>query len=147
MEIKEAIQHTYLVRGLSSDDVETIASLAEKRSFRGGDTIVRQFGADSDLMIVLDGSARINTFSGDMIAEVGPGSLIGEVSLIDDQPRSATVVSVGGTETAVIPCDRLKALMNDRPGIELVILRNLSKVLCSRLRTANVQLDSVMAKP
>lgn len=95
-------------------------------------------------MIVLDGAARIVTTSGEPIADLAPGSVVGEISLLDDAPRSATVVSVRNTTVAVIPSDKLRDLMQEEPHIELVILRNLSKVLCSHVRLANVQLEGLM---
>lgn len=146
MDIKEAIKNTYLVRGLSDDAIAKLAGLADTRIYQGGDVLIRQFDKETDLMVILQGSARINTFSGDELAEVGPGSIIGEISLLDDQPRSATVVSTGGTTAAVIPNDKLRELMEEHPNIALAIYRNLGMVLASRLRTADVQLDGLMAK-
>ena len=111
----------------------------------GGDTIVRQFGKDSDLMIVLKGLAQIKTFSGDTIAEVGRGSVMGEVSLLDQEPRSATVVSSGPSTVAVIPAEKLRLMMRHDMGMRCVMLENLARLICQRLRTANVQLDGVVA--
>ena len=137
----EAIEKSYLVRGMPQDDVESLIGIAELRRFQGGDTLVRQFDKSKDLMIVLEGAARVNTFHGDKIIEMGPGSLIGEIALLDDQPRSATVTSVRGTEVAYLAGDKLRALMDAKPRIELYVLRNLSRVLCSYIRMANLQLE------
>ncbi len=115
------------------------------KAFAGGDTLVRQFGQDTDLMIVLRGKAQIKTFSGDTIAEVGPGSVLGEVSLIDHEPRSATVVSSGETQVAIIPSGKLKEMMRHDMGMRCVVMENLAKLICQRLRSANVQLDGMMA--
>jgi CRP-like cAMP-binding protein len=111
----------------------------------GGDQILRQFGRDTDLMVVLKGAALIKTFSGDPIAEVGPGSVLGEISLIDTEPRSATVAAKGECTVAVIPSSGLQNLMRHDIGMRCVMMENLAKVLCQRLRTANVQLDGAMA--
>ncbi|MCH7945970.1 MAG: cyclic nucleotide-binding domain-containing protein, partial [Armatimonadetes bacterium] len=95
--------------------------------------------------IVLRGLAQIKTFSGDTIAEVGPGSVLGEVSLIDQEPRSATVVSSGDSVVAVIPADKLRLMMRHDMGMRCVMLENLARLICQRLRTANIQLDGVVA--
>src|SRR5690349_2094159 len=95
IDLADALKNTYMLRGLSPEQVEKVVSIAQSKDFQGGDTIVRQFSQDSDLMLVLEGDIRINSFSGDKIAEAGPGSIIGEMALVDEKPRSATVVSVG----------------------------------------------------
>ncbi len=97
-------------------------------------------------MIVIAGGARGNTFSGDKIIEIGPGSLIGEIAFLDDQPRSATVTSVNGTTVAFISGDKLRTLMDAKPHIELVILRNMSRTLCSKIRMSNLQLEGLLNK-
>ena len=103
MDVVEAIRFNYLFRGLSKEQTERVANIVEQRRYDGGETMVRQFDRDTDMMIVVTGGAKIKSFSGESLAEVGPGSVVGEVSLIDDQPRSATVVAVGTTVVAVLP--------------------------------------------
>lgn len=144
MELTEAIRQSYLVRGLSEDEIKAITSMAEQKTFVGGQTLMRQFERSTDLMIVVDGNARIVTTSGEPITDLQPGSVVGEISLLDDAPRSATVVSVRSTTVAIIPSEKLRALMAEQPNIELVILRNLTKVLCAHVRMANVQLEGLM---
>lgn len=146
MDIIEAIRFNYLFRGLTKEQIERIAGIVEQRKLDGGDVMVRQFDRDTDMMIIVSGGARIKSFSGESLAEVGPGSVIGEVSLVDDQPRSATVVAVGTTVVAVIPGKRLAELVNEDVSLKAQLVLNIGKVLCQRLRTANVQLDAALAK-
>lgn len=146
MNIVEALRHNYLFRGLSDSQREAIINIAREEVFDGGQTMVRQFDRNSDLMIVLNGGALIKTFSDETVAEVGPGSVVGEVSLVDDQPRSATVVAVGATSAAVIPSSELSKLLNADAGMKAQLFENIGKVLCQRLRTANIQLDAALAR-
>jgi len=143
-ELKDAVAQSYIVRGMNAEEIDALAEITERRVYEGGATLVRQFDRSKDMMIVLDGGARVNTFSGDRIIEMGPGSIIGEIALLDDQPRSATVTSVKGTTVAFISGEKLRALMDERPRIELIILRNLSRTLCSYVRMANLQLEDLM---
>jgi len=141
-----AIRFNYLFRGLSKEQIERVAEIVEQRKLDGGEIMVRQFDRDTDLMIIVTGGAKIKSFSGETLAEVGPGSVIGEVSLVDDQPRSATVVAVGTTVVAVIPGKKLGDLVNEDVALKAQLVLNIGKVLCQRLRTANVQLDAALAK-
>lgn len=141
MELAEALRHTYLLNGLNEEQFQKIVAIADMQKFDGGDTIVRQFSKDSDLLLILEGSVRINTFSGEKLAEGGPGSIIGEMSLVDDKPRSATVVSIGHSKIAVIPSKQLWSVMKEDALLARVILLNIARILSSRLRAANIQLD------
>lgn len=141
----DQIKRNYLLHGLSEEEIGQVAEIAVVKDFSGGDQLVRQFAKDSDLMIILEGFARIATFSGETIAEAGPGSVIGEMSLVDDKPRSATVISKGPSKVAMIPSEDLWRLMDTRPAIGKTILANISRILCARLRAANMQLDLVVS--
>lgn len=146
LEVVEVLKKNYLFQGLSEGQLDSVVGLAAVKEFNGGDTIVRQFDRNSDLMLILSGLACIKTFSDETLAEIGEGSIIGEVSLIDDQPRSANVVSVGGTSVAVIPSARLRELMDQDASTKAALMANIAKLLAQRLRTANIQLDSALAK-
>jgi CRP-like cAMP-binding protein len=144
MEIHEAISQT-LGRGLSEEGVSKIAELADTKQFQGGDTIVRQFDKNSDLIIVLEGSAHIKTFNDELISEVGTGSLIGEISLVDEQPRSATIRSIGGTKVAIVPAAKLRTLIESDHEVAAAVYRNIAQTLCTRLRHATIHLDGLMS--
>ncbi|MCW5933623.1 MAG: cyclic nucleotide-binding domain-containing protein [Fimbriimonadia bacterium] len=146
MNVAEAIKKSYLVKGMSEEDKNQLVELAQVKKFFSGDVMIRQFDRNNDLIVVLQGSARVRTISGDVIAELGPGSVIGEISLIDEQPRSATVVSSGETTVAVIPSSDLRALIEESPYFGIALLRNLAKHICAHLRLANIQLDAVLAQ-
>lgn len=140
----EAIRSNYLFRGLPDETIDALADMAENRRFEGGETIVRQFDRNNDLMILLDGEARIRTFSGETIAELGPGSIFGEVSLVDDGPRSATVAAVGPTSVLAIPGEKLRQMMDRDSNLRATLVLNIARVLAQRLRTANIQLDAAL---
>jgi CRP/FNR family transcriptional regulator, cyclic AMP receptor protein len=144
LEIQDAIEQT-LGRGLSQDHIWKIAELADRRKFQGGDTIVRQFDKNSDLIIVLDGNAQVCTFNDELITEMGPGSIIGEVSLVDEQPRSATIRSMQYTEVAIISAARLRDVLARDPALAAGVYKNIAQTLCTRLRHATIHLDGLMS--
>ena len=146
MDLNTALQNNYLMQGLNVAQISQIAQITSTKEFNGGETLVRQFAKDADLMIILDGSAKIKSFSGEEIAAAGPGSVIGEMSLIDEKPRSATVVAAGQVKAASISNSELWGLMDSEPQIAKVILLNIARILTARLRAANVALDEVVER-
>jgi CRP/FNR family transcriptional regulator, cyclic AMP receptor protein len=93
----------------------------------------RVIGEGSDLAVafhvVLEGQAIV-TSVGMPRRTMGPGDHFGEISLIDGQPRSATVVAQGPLRTFAIPRDAFQLLLDDHPEVA----RGLLLVLCRRLR-------------
>ncbi|MBS1723332.1 MAG: cyclic nucleotide-binding domain-containing protein [Armatimonadetes bacterium] len=130
-----------LFSGLNSDQVDLIYGLGSERVFQGGDTVVRQFDRDTDLIIVLQGTAAVKTFSGEVVAEVGPGAVLGEVSLVDSAPRSATVVMKSSGHVVVIPSGTLRETLASHPDLRAAVMENVARILASRLRAANIHMD------
>jgi CRP-like cAMP-binding protein len=142
-DLAKTLAYNYVFRGLPREVVAGFAAISTVRTFLGGDVLVRQFDFNSDVMVILEGQARIKSFSGETLAEFGPGSIVGEISLIDEQPRSATVVAVGEVKAAVIPAEMFRGVMADDPKTAATILMNIAKVLCRRLRSMNVAVDAL----
>lgn len=137
----DVIRVNYLAQGLSDEDVHRIAEIAEEVSYCDGQEIVRRADPNRDLFLVLEGLTVIEGEKGQIIARIGSGRVLGEVALIDDKPRSATVVSVGPTRVAKIPEEKLKLLMDERPEMAVRLLRNIGRTLAERLRDANMQIE------
>jgi CRP-like cAMP-binding protein len=143
MNLAQTLGYNYVFRGLPSPVVQGLAAMAEVRTYRGGDTLIRQFDRNNDLIIILEGGALVKTFGDERLTELGPGSMIGEISLIDEQPRSATVVAKGDTTAAVFDANNFRAMMETDPATAATILSNICRVLCRRLRSMNIQLDGM----
>lgn len=146
MELGKTLAYNYVFRGVRREALYGLAATAEIRVFEGGDIIVRQFEHSDDLIVLLEGSARIKSFSGETVAEFGPGSILGEMALVDSQPRSATVVACHKTVVAVLSASVLRGMMDDDFEVKATIMTNMSKVLSRRLRTMNERFDD-HAKP
>lgn len=141
MNLAQVLSNNFVFRGVSVAALNALAAVADVREYRGGDTIVRQFDTSKDLIILLEGTARIKAFGGETIAEFGPGSILGEMAMVDDQPRSATVVSVGTSRACIIPASFLHSVLEADPEAGRVFYRNLAKVLARKLRSMNAKAD------
>jgi CRP/FNR family cyclic AMP-dependent transcriptional regulator len=141
--LNKALARNFVFRGLPDSLLATVAGLALKRHYVPEEVIVKRFGKGTDLIIILEGTACIHASSGDIIAEFGPGSIIGEISLVDEQPRSATVMATSPVTAAVIPIDALRGAISMDPAVGLAIMRNIAAVLCLRLRHMDDYVDAI----
>ncbi len=120
-----------LFAGLSDAVRADIAGRAVQISHRPGAVVTEQGAEGVGFYYVTEGSADV-LVGGNKVAELGPGSYFGEITLIDRQPRSATVVAgADGLRTSTVSALSFEPLLND-PAVCQALL----KVLCARLRAA-----------
>lgn len=140
-----AIQQSYISDHLHEDDIAKIASISELITMSENQDIVREDDTAKDIYILLEGKVRVTTSTGDPIARLSPGAILGEIALFETEKRSATVVSDGDSTLVKISADRFNHLMDENPQIGVTVLRNIGKTLCQRLRSSNVQLEAVLS--
>jgi len=145
MEMKEAVRLSYLARGLTDSQLESLYALAECRTYEAGAVIIPEFDESRDLMILASGIGHIITVVGEPIALIKPGMPMGEISFLDGKPRSGTVVAVEKCTVVVFAAEPLLKLLADSPDMTAQCLKNISRVLCARLRIANQNLAALMA--
>ncbi|GIK23834.1 MAG: hypothetical protein BroJett006_00800 [Betaproteobacteria bacterium] len=96
------------------------------------------------MLIPLDGQCEIvrNDPAGvpQRIGLAGPGKILGEMSMIDGEPRFASCIALEETLFAVLDRDGLSRIIADNPGLGIKILMELVLLLSQRLRTASGKL-------
>jgi len=145
MDLREAIRSSYLAQGLSTSELESLYALAKWKSFDAGTEIIPQYEDSRDLMILASGIAHISTTVGEPIGLIKPGMPIGEISFLDGKPRSGTVVAKERCDVVVFEAQPLLQLLANSPDMTARCLKNISRVLCARLRIANQNLAALMA--
>ena len=113
-----------------------IKVLLLKKTFEVGQTIFNQGDVGIEAFLVRSGYVSIWKQDGSQKIELatrGPGEIIGEMALIDDKPRSATVTAKTKIEVEVITRNDLKTMMSNTPEPVVLILHQ----LLTRLRDTN----------
>jgi hypothetical protein len=146
MEHLDVFKKNYLVVGLNDQQIADIAALATFRRLSAQETLIKGGDQSSDLFVVLNGNLIVLTPEGEKLSEVGAGSVLGEIALIDARPRTADVICKGLVDVMVIPAQVLRAKMNGDRNMGFIVLANLARVLCGRLRQANEKLDELYEK-
>jgi len=123
--------------GLNQRKRKAIASEGKQLSYRSGDTIVDEGTMGVGFYLILDGKAEVRRGS-KVLATLGKGQFFGEMSLIDEKPRSADVVAIAPTQCWALTSWSFNALVKTHPEIALTMLKEMVK----RLRAAQSSLTS-----
>jgi len=123
---------------LSSEELKAVISNSSVEDFAAGTKVISE-GEDGHAMyVVLEGSARV-CFGDRLLTELRPGDFFGEVSLVDDGPRSADVVAVTDCTTLMITRMTLGILAGVHPNAAIHLLAGIGKSLVSKLRAGNAR--------
>ncbi len=126
-----------LFAGVDREFLATVLRLGRRRSFAVLDHLIAQGEVATSLHLILRGRVRVVRHLPDgtsfPLAELGPGEGVGEVGLLEQTPRSATVVAIEPTDTLELDAAAFEALTSASPRfVEL-----LARVLSQRLRATN----------
>ncbi len=135
---------------LQVEDAVTVIDAMEPVFVRAGLIVMEEGEAvETDYMaLVLEGEVRAESGTGVTGEEVvvsvfGPGSLIGEMGLLDGAPRSATCTALTDLKLATLSRDALMTLIDQHPEAAARLLLGISKGLADRLRESNRRLRTL----
>ena len=111
------------------DALADIASLLKLTDVPAGTTVIREQEVGSTLYVILDGKVRVHRDSR-TIAELGERDVFGELSVLDPEPRSASVEALEDTRLFELHGDHLHDLMATNPAV----VRGIIRFLCRRIR-------------
>lgn len=123
----------YFFKDLSDDEVRNIEALCKQDHFQHGQIIFRENAPAERFFIVLDGIVEVwkdfDSPAPDLLAVHGQGHLFGEMALIDDLPRSATVVAKADTTVLYLFRQEFDHILREKSAVALSILRSLSAMV------------------
>jgi len=114
--------------GVERGAVALLRAEGRARRFRTGAALFHE-GDDSDWIgLIVKGRVKVSCYGADgrerLVAVIGPGELLGELSAIDGQPRSATATALEPLDLHVLTSDEFVALLEKHPDATLGILRS-----------------------
>ena len=127
----DVLRRVPLFAGLDERDLERLADRFQERTFPAGETIVEEGATGTSFFVIAEGEADV-TVAGDSRAKLGPGDYFGEIALITESDRTATI-----TATTDMRCYGM-TMWDFRPLVEsnASIAWNMLQSLAQQLRSA-----------
>jgi CRP-like cAMP-binding protein len=130
-DVTSALASVPFFTGLDQKQLKTMASSGKEFSYKTGDAIVEEGTMGIGFYLVLDGKVEVRKGS-KVLATLSKGQFFGEMSLIDEEPRSADVVAVQPTKCFTLSTWVFSSLVKQHPELAMPMLKELAK----RLRAA-----------
>jgi CRP/FNR family transcriptional regulator, cyclic AMP receptor protein len=102
--------------GLDDESLSNIAALAAEVSVPSGKELVREGDYSYDVLVIEEGSASVER-GGDVIAELGPGDVIGEMGVLERSQRNATVVATSSMMLVTLTSWDIRKLNKSTPAV------------------------------
>jgi CRP/FNR family cyclic AMP-dependent transcriptional regulator len=124
----ELLKRAPLFSGCSKGELRALASTADELDLREGTIITREGRPGREFFVLISGTAEV-TKKGKEVAQLGPGDWFGEIALLTDAPRTATVKATSPVDVLVITDRRFKTVVETMPSIALKILSTIGERL------------------
>lgn len=144
MDLIEILKGVELFEGLSDQELEKIKKICYRRQFDENEVIAAQNSPGDELFIIEDGFVEVTVQgrggrAGKVVVNLGNGQTVGEMSLIDQGMRSATVRAINSpTVVQIIHQEDFEDLCSSDTRIGYIVMRNIASDLSFRLRQRNL---------
>jgi CRP/FNR family transcriptional regulator, cyclic AMP receptor protein len=143
-DILKMLGHTQFFDDFTRDDIARLSHFMVVYRAEAGQIIIREGEHDDYMLFILQGRISIVKSDGHgerrAMASAGPGSTLGEMSMIDGEPRFATCIAVDTTTFAVFGRDSMVRIIMEEPALGAKILIKLVTMLSQRLRETSANL-------
>ena len=145
MDSTKILEKVDMFRGLTPQQLESLARISEERKYRGGEAVFTERSSGAEVYIIKKGKVCIelglkgkpNTAT---VQRLSVGQIFGELALVDKRNRSATAVCDGDCEIITIDRDKLGELFEQDSRLGYTVMKNLAQLLAERLRRTDLML-------
>jgi CRP-like cAMP-binding protein len=130
-EATELLGRVPLFSGLDPRELETISRTVHERTFKAGDIVAEEGQGGVGFFVIKAGEAKV-TVGGDEVRRLGPGDYFGEIALISEGSRTATVTAESELQCYGLTPWEFRPLVQTNAGIAWKILQALAKQVDSQ---------------
>ncbi|XUM23737.1 Crp/Fnr family transcriptional regulator [Bradyrhizobium oligotrophicum S58] len=146
-DLKAFLLATPFFGGLPDASLDLLVSMLVTREFERGAVVVAEGEAGRSMFVVHSGtlevSERLETGAAIHMSRLEPGDFFGEMTLLDMQNRSATVVAEAPTVLYELTAQKLYAFYKADIHAYVIVLQNINRELCRRLRRADARIKTL----
>ena len=124
----DLLKNVPLFAGCSKTELQRIASLADELDLGDGATLIREGERGREFIVIAEGTVDV-TRNGKQLRELGAGDFIGEIALVADVPRTATVTATSPVRLLVVTDRAFRGLLEQMPSIAKKVLQSLGERL------------------
>ena len=121
--------------------LEWMKSAGTSRTLEGGSTLIREGQASESLSVILNGSLTVTTTDNqelqDQLATLGPGSLVGEMSWLEQRPAVATITVPEGSTVLELPLQQLERFQQNSPNLVAELHKLIAQKLAVQIQEQN----------
>lgn len=150
-DIIRLLHETGLVRDIPDEDVRSLAAMSSKHSYTQGSVILKEDDHSRDLYMIRKGRVSIalkitpaEAERKQVIFTLHQGDVLGEMSLVDGSPRSATVNAEDNVVLYSIEYSGLISYLESNPMVGYIFMRNIAGIIANRTRNTNMLWRNLM---
>jgi CRP-like cAMP-binding protein len=127
----ELLMRLPMMAGLTESQAGALALIAEKRHFKNGELLIEADKFTGELLIILSGRANVMLHARDnkevLIASLGIGEYVGEMSALDQQPHCTNVVADGPLQALMLNQQTFVSVLHDNPQVASTLLKAMAR--------------------
>jgi GNAT superfamily N-acetyltransferase len=145
IQIDDFTRTVSIFKGLSDSQLRMLSGICRIVNYKNGDVIFTQDESNNNLYMILNGEVEVRM--GDRMVPVGkvlPGDVLGEISLVEGMPHSATAVAVQDSRLINMPSHDFEVLIQRYPRIGMTVMRNIAHSLGEKLKTVDLAVSQLL---
>lgn len=144
--IASMLENAQMFKDLEWAQIEALSGYIQLYRAAPGAVLFREGDKGDFMCIVLEGKLEVrkedNQHVAKVVTTVFPGRSLGEMTIVDGEPRSATAVAVASSTLAVLTQENFLLIMRDKPALSAKLLLKIAQLLSQRLRlTSGILVD------
>jgi CRP/FNR family transcriptional regulator len=149
--LKNFLKNIVIFADLTDDELNDLIGLFIEINLKNGETLFKEGDEGKALYVISNGeiqvSKNIKGIQDKVLAVLGPGSIVGEMALLETQKRSATAIALQNSKVLEITRSDFNSLIEINPTAGFKIMLSIARLLSNRLRKMDEEFIKIFSQP